>query len=69
MPVTVQHSWMLPGQLGFGWHVTRRHSTVKGLGCSLSSVLGSDYPVPSSKKLFTVTETKPGCTKGGEIAK
>lgn len=31
MPVTVQYSRMLSGQLGFGWRMTRRHSMVKGL--------------------------------------
>lgn len=31
MPVTVQHSQMLSGQLGFGWHMAQRHSMVKGL--------------------------------------
>lgn len=31
MPVTVQRCRMLSGQLGFGWYMTRRHSTVKGV--------------------------------------
>lgn len=31
MPVTALRSQMLSGQLGFGCHVTQRHSTVKGL--------------------------------------
>lgn len=31
MPLTTQHSQMLSCSLGFGQHVTRRHSMVKGL--------------------------------------
>ena len=31
MPFTTQHSWMLSCQMEFGWHMMRRHSTVKGL--------------------------------------